>query len=50
MCRGEQLRARVGRSRYSERMRILVLVEDAERLYIALSAGGCEVTVKSHSG
>jgi DNA-binding response OmpR family regulator len=31
-------------------MRILVLAEDADRLDNALSAGGCEVTVKSHSG
>ncbi|HEY5478655.1 MAG TPA: response regulator transcription factor [Gaiellaceae bacterium] len=31
-------------------MRILVLAEDADRLDSALSAGGCEVTVKSHSG
>jgi DNA-binding response OmpR family regulator len=31
-------------------MRILVLAEDADRLRSALSAGGCEVTAKSHSG
>lgn len=31
-------------------MRILVLAEDADRLRSALGAGGCEVTVKSHSG
>jgi len=31
-------------------MRILVLAEDAERLDNALSAGGCDVTVKSRSG
>ena len=31
-------------------MRILVLAEDADRLDGALSAGGCDVTVKSHCG
>jgi DNA-binding response OmpR family regulator len=31
-------------------MRILVLTEDADRLESALDAGGCDVTVKSHSG
>lgn len=31
-------------------MRILVLAEDADRLCSALGAGGCEVTVKNHSG
>jgi DNA-binding response OmpR family regulator len=31
-------------------MRILVLAEDADRLESALDAGGCDVTVKSHSG
>ena len=31
-------------------MRILVLAADADRLESALSSGGCEVTVKSHSG
>jgi DNA-binding response OmpR family regulator len=31
-------------------MRILVLAEDADRLCNALGAGGCEVTVKNHSG
>jgi len=37
-------------SGYSAGMRILVLAEDADRLDNALSAGGCEVTAKSHSG
>lgn len=37
-------------SRYSERMRILVLAEDADRLSNALDEGGCEVTVKSRTG